>query len=81
MIRRSVWLSAILSLLFCAWPAAAHHSFAAEYDSTKTIQVKGTVAKVAWKVCHLGFRNPEPERSRHPRLVADVIDHRRGSYR
>jgi hypothetical protein len=48
MIRRNVWLSALLSLLIYVRPAAAHHSFAAEYDSTKTITVKGTVAKVAW---------------------------------
>ena len=27
---------------------SAHHSFAAEYDSNKTITVKGTVAKIAW---------------------------------
>ena len=26
----------------------AHHSFAAEYDSAKTITVKGVVQKVAW---------------------------------
>jgi hypothetical protein len=26
----------------------AHHSFAAEYDSAKTISVKGVVQKVAW---------------------------------
>jgi tRNA(Ile2) C34 agmatinyltransferase TiaS len=29
-------------------PMLAHHSFAAEYDSTKTVTVKGTVKKLAW---------------------------------
>jgi len=29
-------------------PVLAHHSFAAEYDSTKTISIHGTVAKVLW---------------------------------
>ena len=34
--------------LLCAAPVLAHHSFAAEYDSSKTITVKGVVQKVAW---------------------------------
>jgi hypothetical protein len=29
-------------------PLAAHHSFAAEFDSTKPISIKGTVRKLAW---------------------------------
>jgi len=29
-------------------PLLAHHSFAAEYDSTKTVTVKGTVNKLSW---------------------------------
>jgi len=35
-------------LLLAAVPCLAHHSFAAEYDSTKPITVKGVVSKVAW---------------------------------
>ena len=29
-------------------PILAHHSFAAEYDSTKTVTVKGTVNRLEW---------------------------------
>jgi tRNA(Ile2) C34 agmatinyltransferase TiaS len=36
------------ALFGAAAPTLAHHSFAAEYDSTKTVTVKGTVKKLAW---------------------------------
>ena len=29
-------------------PLLAHHSFASEYDSSKTVQLKGTVTKMEW---------------------------------
>jgi Family of unknown function (DUF6152) len=38
----------MLGLLVSASSAMAHHSFAAEYDSTKQVTVKGVVQKVAW---------------------------------
>jgi hypothetical protein len=41
-------LAISLGLLCCSLPLAAHHSFAAEYDSRKTITVHGIVQKVAW---------------------------------
>ena len=41
--------SALASALLCSsLPLFAHHSFAAEYDSKKTITVHGIVQKVAW---------------------------------
>jgi len=38
--------------LLAAMPAAAHHSFAAEYDATKTISVTGEVIRLEWTNPH-----------------------------
>src|SRR5436190_19685750 len=48
MTKFSAGLIATFMLLFATSSAFAHHSFAAEYDSTKQVTVKGVVAKVAW---------------------------------
>jgi Family of unknown function (DUF6152) len=45
---------AILALSI-AWPALAHHSFAAEYDGTKTVVVHGTIQKLEWVNPHAYF--------------------------
>jgi len=36
------------ALILAALPLAAHHSFAAEYDGTKPVTIKGTVTQVEW---------------------------------
>ena len=40
------WTAAVAGLLLTAFPAAAHHAFAAEFDSNKPVKLQGTVAKV-----------------------------------
>ena len=46
---------AFLALVMTAAPIAAHHSFAAEYDSTKPIKLTGKVTKVEWQNPHVFF--------------------------
>jgi Family of unknown function (DUF6152) len=52
--RLSVWLMGI-ALVVSAAPLLAHHSFAAEYDSTKPVTLKGTVTRVEWTNPHARF--------------------------
>jgi len=51
----SLVVTACASLLTVALPVLAHHSFAAEYDSTKAITVKGTIVKLDWVNPHAYF--------------------------
>ena len=50
-----VSLTAALALLALAVPLLAHHSFAAEYDATKPVQMTGTITKVEWMNPHVYF--------------------------
>ena len=44
-----------LGLGLAAMPALAHHSFAAEYDNKKAVDLTGTVTKVEWMNPHARF--------------------------
>jgi DNA/RNA endonuclease YhcR with UshA esterase domain len=49
-------LTGAAGLLLSALPVLAHHSFAAEFDATKPITVKGTVTKMDWVNPHSHLR-------------------------
>jgi len=44
-----------LGLLVSAVPVLAHHSFEAEYDAKKPVEVKGMVTKMEWMNPHARF--------------------------
>jgi hypothetical protein len=56
---RSAWIIAATLILAAAVPVFAHHSFAAEFDANKTINLTGSLTKLDWI-------NP------HARLYIDV---------
>jgi len=44
-----------IGILLAALPILGHHSFAAQYDRSKPITLKGTVSKVEWMNPHIYF--------------------------
>ena len=44
-----------IGLVLASAPAIAHHSFAAEYDASKPITLKGAVTKIEWTNPHARF--------------------------
>jgi hypothetical protein len=61
---RTAWIGGLVAVLITA-PASSHHSFAAEFDSTKPVSLTGTVTKIEWQ-------NP------HAYLYMDVADEETG---
>lgn len=58
---RSLALAGALTVVCLAAPAAAHHSFAAEFDIDQPIELTGTVTEMKWS-------NP------HTWIYIDVVD-------
>ena len=48
-------LATVGFVLLVAGAASAHHSFAAQYDGTKPVTLRGTVVKVDWTNPHMHF--------------------------
>ena len=51
----AVVVTAGIALLTWGAPALAHHSFAAQYDATKHVELTGVVTKVEWTNPHARF--------------------------
>jgi hypothetical protein len=57
MAMKQIWTVVIAgaALLVCGGPVLAHHSFAAQYDSNKPVEMKGVVTQVDWTNPHARF--------------------------
>ena len=51
------------ALLMWVAPVLAHHSFAAQYDATKHVELKGVVTRVEWTNPHARFYIDEKSES------------------
>jgi hypothetical protein len=52
---RASWAAALAGCMVAAFPALAHHSFAAEYDQKQPVSFTGVVAKLDWMNPHVYF--------------------------
>jgi len=52
---RAIAILGVTGVLMAAAPLLAHHSFAAEYDAKKPIELKGVITKVDWMNPHVYF--------------------------
>ena len=55
MSRSTAAVFVALAVWAASWPAAAHHSFAAEYDREKPVTLVGKVTKIEWMNPHVYF--------------------------
>ena len=46
--RATLLLAALAAIVWCTPRTSAHHAFAAEFDSSKPIKLRGTVVKMEW---------------------------------
>ena len=53
--KHRLWPAVAVLVVAATVPAIAHHSFAAEFDRSKTITLQGTVTKVEWANPHARF--------------------------
>jgi hypothetical protein len=54
-------LVVVICLALAPAAADAHHSFAAQYDSTKQVTLQGTISKVEWMNPHVYFYVDVPD--------------------
>ena len=55
LMRFAAACSGVACLLFAAAPVFGHHSFGAEYDSTKPVTVTGVITVIQWTNPHFYF--------------------------